>query len=376
MENQFTIISYNDDDLQLIKKAQPLQVQEQVQEQEQVQKQAQVQEKKKPEINISFHFLIKDYLDLDILNKTVIKNSLNDIIINFDNDNTILIDNSELSIPFQFAYTKVGEDDGCSTSLEAVDSINFIKKITYNKIVYTIKINSNRYRDYIITDDKYMKNVDKYYDFIDKYKNRDTKILTEEEILKKEKYNKLNIKINMTLKDIENFIDELCDEIDFKNLEFNIENWKKKEYIILRTLNDLLIALFNNIINGFNTFHTEKQIKIAKQLINMYLKYHDNILFLKKCSICNNDLYITITMKLFEFYTKDHIFESILCFIKYAPEYCNENYYPVPQKDKITIDSNHEMEILNNKYLKDIYIENKHYLQNLTLIKGNNGNNI
>jgi hypothetical protein len=362
MENQFTIISYNNDDLQLIKKAQPLQVQEQVQEQ--VQKQAQVQEKKKPEINISFHFLIKDKLDLDILNKTVIKNSLNDIIINFDNDNTILIDNSELSIPFQFAYTKVGEDDGCSTSLEAVDSINFIKKITYNKIVYTIKINSNRYRDFIITDDKYMKNVDEYYNFIDKYTNRDKKILTEEEILKKEKYNKLNIRINMTLKDIENFIDELCDEIDFKNLEFNIENWKKKEYIILRTLNDLLIALFNNIINGFNTFHTEEQIKIAKQLINMYLKYHDNILFLKKCSICNNDLYITITMKLFEFYTKDHIFESILCFIKYAPQYCNENYYPVPQKDKITIDGDYEMEILNNKYLKDIYLENKHYLQN------------
>ena len=450
MENQFTVISYNNDDLQLIKKAEPLQIQEQehlqvqeqehlqvqeqdhlqvqeqehlqirdklqvqeqeylqvqeqdhlqvqeqehlqiqdklqvqeqeylqvqeqehlqVQEQEhlQVQEQehlqVQEQEKKKPQkTNISFHFSIKDRLDLDILNKTVIKNSVNDIIINFDNDNTILINNSELSIPFQFEYTKVGKDEGCSTGLEAVDSINYIKEITYNKIVYTIKINSNKYRDYIITDDKYMKNVDKYYDFIDKYRNRDTKILTEDEILKIEKYEKLNIKINMNNnKDIEKFIDELCDEIDFKNLQFDIVNWKKKDYIILRTLNDLLIALFNNIINGFNNLCKCEQLKIIKQLLNMYLKYHDNIMFLNKCSIGNNDLYITITAKLFEFYTINNIFESILCFIKYAPEYCNEHYYPVPQTGKMTITGDHDMEILNNKYLKDIYLQSKNYL--------------
>jgi hypothetical protein len=374
MEPLFTDIYYSSTDLKLIKEAKPLRVQEQeplhVQEQEQeplrVQEQEQeplhVQEQEKKS-KIFLNFSIENRVDLDILNKTVNKNSLKDIKIDFVDDNTILINNSELSIPFQITYFMIETEDGrCIYSWETVDSINFIQKIIHNKTTYIIKINSNKYRDYQITDNKYMKNVDKYYDFIDKYKNRDKKILTEADILKKEKYDKLNIGINMSNDDIENFIDELCDEIDFKNLQFDIKIWKKKDYIILRTLNDLLIALFKNIINGFNNLCKYEQLKIVKYLINMYIKYHNNIVFLTKCSIGNNDLYITITAKLFEFYTIDHIFESILCFIKYAPEYCNENYYPVPQKGKIAITGEHEMEILNNKYLRDIYLENKHYL--------------
>jgi hypothetical protein len=207
-----------------------------------------------------------------------------------------------------------------------------------------------------------MKNVDNYYNFINEYCNRDKKVLTPEEIIKKNKFNVLNIKINMTNEDIENFIDKLCDDIDFKKLEFDIENWKTKDYIILRTLTDLLVALFHNMIRDFSIQGKDKQVKIVKHLINMYLKYHDNIVFLQKCSLGNNDIYITIIMKIFEFYTSNSIFESLLCFIKYAPKYCNENYYPVPYSGKIVIDDEHEEEILNNKYLRQIYLDNKHYL--------------
>ena len=198
---------------------------------------------------------------------------------------------------------------------------------------------------------------------MNKYINRDTvNEQTPELILKKAKYNEIKIGINMEIENIEKFIDELCNEIDFKNLQFDIENWKKKDYIILRTLNDLLFALFHNIIKNFNTLVRDVQVKIVKNLINMYLKYHDNILFLQKCNFGNNNIYTSIIMKVFEFYTSDHIFDSILCFIKYAPQYCNHNYYPVPRTGKLTIDPDHEEEILNNKYLKDIYLENKHYL--------------
>ena len=397
MENQFTVISYNKDDLQLIKKAQSLLLQKPlivhtVHEPQiikandpqtndpqtnvpQTNVPLNVETQYKKDIINKFHIIIKEQVEIDIINKSVIKIPfvpiLPNITVDFTNDNTILINNYELAIPFQIKYIKVFGGSGTETEAgteaveggsgtEAVDSINFIKEITYNKTKYIIKINSNKYRDFIITDDKYIEDVDKYYNFINEYCNRDKRILTPDEILKKSKYNELNIKINMTDEDIENFIDELNDEIDFKNLEFDIENWKKKDYIILRTLNDLLVALFHNIMNDFNILGRDVQLIIVKQLINMYLKYHDNIVFLKKCSLGNNDIYITIIMKVFEFYTNSNIVESILCFIKYAPKYCNENYYPVPYSGKIFINDEHEIEILNNKYLRQIYLDNKH----------------
>lgn len=379
MENQFTVISYNKDDLQLIKKAQSLLLQKPlivhtVHEPQiikandpQTNDPLNVETQYKKDIINKFHIIIKEQVEIDIINKSVIKVPiLPNITVDFTNDNTILINNYELAIPFQIKYIKVFGGSGTETEAgteagtEAVDSINFIKEITYNKTKYIIKINSNKYRDFIITDDKYIEDVDKYYNFINEYCNRDKRILTPDEILKKNKYNELNIKINMTDEDIENFIDELNDEIDFKNLEFDIENWKKKDYIILRTLNDLLVALFHNIMKDFNILGRDVQLIIVKQLINMYLKYHDNIVFLKKCSLCNNDIYITIIMKVFEFYTNSNIVESILCFIKYAPKYCNKDFFPVPYSGKIVIDAVHEEEILNNKYLRQIYLDNKH----------------
>jgi len=424
MENQFTIISYNKDDLQLIKKALPLLLQK-LQNVHNTNDHLNVhntndhpnvhdtndhpnvhntndhpnvhntndhpnvhthndhpnvhasndhpnvhdtndhQNVHKKDIVNKFHIIIYECIEIDILNKSIIKvptvSTLPNITIDFTDDNTVLINNNELSIPFQIKYIKVfGGEAGAG--VEAVDSINFIKELTYNKTKYIININSNKYHDYIITDDKYMKNVDEYYNFINEYCNRDKKVLTPEEIIKKNKFNELNIKINMTVKDIENFIDELNDEFSISKLEFDIENWKKKDYIILRTLNDLLIVLFMDIMKDFNTLCKNEQIKIIKQLINNYLKYYDNIVFFQKCSFGNSNIYITIIMKVFEFYTKNHIFESILCFIKYAPQYCNENFFPVPSKGKITIDDEHEMEILNNKYLRQIYLDNKHYL--------------
>jgi hypothetical protein len=400
MENHFTIISYDDNDILLIKNTKctiPIIKKDYVNEEEKInvneQEKINVNEEEKinvneeekinvneeevnidmneeekinvneEEVNIDMnedvHVIISHIMNIDITNKNIIENSSDKIIITFTNDNTVLIINNELSIPFNITFAKNAVDEYYE---EKVDSINFIKEITHKNITYTIKVNSNKYRNFIITDDKYMKNVDEYYDFIDKYINRDKKVLTHELILKKVKFNELIIKINMTVTDIENFIDELSDEIDFNNLQFDIENWKKKDYIILRTLHDLLVALFHNIIKDFNNLEKNKQIQIAKQLISMYIKYHDNIKFMQKCSFGNNNIYITIIMKVFEFYTKEHIFESILCFIKYAPEYCNKNYFPVPSNGKINIDAIHEEEILNNKYLKDIYLENKNYL--------------
>lgn len=366
MEKEFTLISYDDNDIlqikntkctiPIIRKQSIQEIRDQDNNYEQLIDNS-IDEKIKTiiqeENNNNIHIIIPYIINVDITNKNIIENKSDNIIITFTNDNTLLIINNELSIPFDITFDE--------EYYQEINSTTFTKEITHKNITYTIKISSNKYRNFIITDNKYMKNVDEYYDFIDKYINRDKKVLTQELILKKIKFNELIIKINMTNSDIENFIDELSDEIDFNNLQFDIENWKKKDYIILRTLNDLLVALFHNIIKDFNSLDKNKQVEIVKNLVNMYVKYHDNLKFMQKYDFSDNDIYITIIMKVFEFYTKDCIFESILCFIKYAPQYYNENYYPVSYKGKIVIDAAHEEEILNNKYLKDIYLENKKY---------------
>jgi hypothetical protein len=374
MIDDFTVISYNDVDLSLIKNAkctlsivikevdtevkavagQDAEVKAVVGQDTEVKavvgQDTEVKAVAGQEVTIN----IDNKLLIDIINKNIIINQLKDVDINFTDDNTIIINNSDksLSLPFSLVINE--------NILLEVSNINFIENINCNNTIYKIIINSKKYYDFIITDDKYKENVDKFYDFINKYKNRNKTELTGEEIHNLNKYNELKLVINMTNDNIEKFIDELNEEINIKEYNFNIQNCKKKDYIILRTLNDLLRYSFTNIINEFGNSDKNGQIILVKKLVSLYVKYYDNVIFYQKCYICNdNYLYNTIIAKSFQFYIENSIIESLLCFIKYAPEYCDKNYFPIPETGKIIIDPEYEKELLNNKYFRDIYLGNK-----------------
>jgi hypothetical protein len=39
----------------------------------------------------------------------------------------------------------------------------------------------------------------------------------------------------------------------------------------------------------------------------------------------------------------------------------SSNYFPMPYENQISIAPEHEAELLYNKHLRDIYLDNKHY---------------
>ena len=369
MNNEFSIISYNEEDLHLISIAKihsnifdihagTMDPMDSVGPMGPI-----IQDNGHTDI-VELILKIGNCLSIDVFNKKVEyipdvslsvifteKTVLNDDIVD------IIIDNKDIYIPFQLTIIENNK-----VRYVEIDSINYIIDNKSIGGINNIIINSFIYRNFMIINHEFKQTVDKLYDSTNNDKII-TKIITEEEEENNNIFNSIHISFKMSNDDIITFIDNLLIDINIKNIDFTVDKWYKTDFIIIRTLNDLIAALIKNLLENYKTVYGHhEQIKEIKYLMKICTKYCDNIKLLDKCSITGKKkLYNTIVMKSLEFYHSTNSIECFLCFAKFMPEYCNNNHYPIPLI-KRKISDEYEKELLDDDNLRELYINNKHLL--------------
>lgn len=307
---------------------------------------------------------IGNYLSIDVFNKKVEYNPDVSLFVIFTaqtilNDGEgigdIIIDNNDIDIPFQLTIIENNK-----VRYITIDSLNYIIDNKNIGGINNIIIKSFRYCNFMIKNDEFKQTVDNLNERINTVT---PKISTEEENKNLNIFNSIHISFKMSNDDIVTFIDNLLIDMDIKNIDFTVDKWYKPDFIIIRTLHDLFTTLIKNFLDNYKTVHGHyEQLKEIKYLMKICTKYYDNIKLLEKCCIRGAiNLHNIIVKKSLEFYSSTNLIECFLCFAKYMPEYCNSNHYPVPEIKK-TISAEYEKEILDDDNLRELYINNKHLL--------------